>query len=317
MDALTHQAMTQSTTQPISTSSRQETNRSNQVSQSARQPVNPSTRQEADKSIPLIVTKPKFRKATFQLSNAVLERLDRSHLQLQLDLGKGNAPYKEVIVEEFIHGTEFTFDTITINGKIRFFNVELYRPDMLTARSREDIAPQTISLRNLDQPHFKRAFDMGQRVITALGYHTGFTHMEWFLKPDGDVVFGEIAGRPPGGNSGEMMNYTCDCDIYNAWAEAMISGRISQQITRKYNVAMIFKRAHGQGRIKAIEGLAQLQQQLGDSLLRADLLPIGARRRNWKQTLLSDGFVMLRHPDEAVTLKMADMVDKHLTIYAG
>ena len=40
------------------------------------------------------------RKSTFQLSEEVLKQLDRYHLQLQL--GKADAPYKEVIVEEAI-----------------------------------------------------------------------------------------------------------------------------------------------------------------------------------------------------------------------
>jgi hypothetical protein len=43
-----------------------------------------------------------LRKATFQLNEALLERLDTFLLQLQLQLGKANAPYKEVIVEEAI-----------------------------------------------------------------------------------------------------------------------------------------------------------------------------------------------------------------------
>ncbi|MBD1848518.1 hypothetical protein [Leptolyngbya sp. FACHB-711] len=47
-------------------------------------------------------SKPTIRKATFQISDAVLQQLDTFHLQLQLELGKANAPYKEVIVEEAI-----------------------------------------------------------------------------------------------------------------------------------------------------------------------------------------------------------------------
>ncbi|WP_197090207.1 hypothetical protein [Crocosphaera watsonii] len=39
---------------------------------------------------------------TFKIQESVVNRLDRLHLQLQLDLGKANAPYKEVIVEEAI-----------------------------------------------------------------------------------------------------------------------------------------------------------------------------------------------------------------------
>ena len=36
------------------------------------------------------------------MSQSVLEQLDTFHLQLQLELGKANAPYKEVLVEEAI-----------------------------------------------------------------------------------------------------------------------------------------------------------------------------------------------------------------------
>ncbi len=52
------------------------------------------TSQQVDKST--------IRKSTFQLSEEILKQLDRYHLQLQLDLGKADAPYKEIIVEEAI-----------------------------------------------------------------------------------------------------------------------------------------------------------------------------------------------------------------------
>ena len=47
------------------------------------------------------------------------------------------------------------------------------------------------------------------------------------------------------------------------------------------------------------------------------LLPVGAPRRDWRKTLVSDGFVMLRHPDLAATLEMADRVGSELELYAG
>ncbi len=34
----------------------------------------------------------------------------------------------EVSVEEFIEAEEFTFDTICVNGEIKFFNICRYRP---------------------------------------------------------------------------------------------------------------------------------------------------------------------------------------------
>lgn len=47
-------------------------------------------------------SKLELRKSTFQISQSILQQLDTLHLQLQLELGKSSAPYKEVIVEEAI-----------------------------------------------------------------------------------------------------------------------------------------------------------------------------------------------------------------------
>lgn len=40
------------------------------------------------------------RKSTFQINAKILDLLDKLHLNLQLEMGKANAPFKEVIVEE-------------------------------------------------------------------------------------------------------------------------------------------------------------------------------------------------------------------------
>jgi len=224
---------------------------------------------------------------------------------------------KEVSVEEFIQGQEYTFDTICANGEILFHNVSWYRPNPLTARTEEWISPQTIALKDLGAPHLAPGIDLGRRVLRALGFRSGFTHMEWFLTPKGEAVFGEIGGRPPGARSVDIMNYTCDADLFRGWAQAVVKGRISERIERRYNTAIICKRARGQGRIQRIVGLERLLAAFGDWVVSVDLVPVGSPRRNWKQTLLSDGYVILRHPDLARCCEMADRVGTDLQIYAG
>jgi hypothetical protein len=49
-----------------------------------------------------LVDKLTLKKATFQIDSQVLQQLDKLHLKLQLENGKAEAPYKEVIVEEAI-----------------------------------------------------------------------------------------------------------------------------------------------------------------------------------------------------------------------
>ena len=83
---LDSQQVNESIEQKTKRSARSQKPTSQQVSQLTSQPVN----------------KPTIRKATFQISEEVLGCLETFHLKLQLELGKGNAPYKEVIVEEAI-----------------------------------------------------------------------------------------------------------------------------------------------------------------------------------------------------------------------
>ncbi|MEO8277489.1 MAG: ATP-grasp domain-containing protein [Thermoanaerobaculia bacterium] len=224
---------------------------------------------------------------------------------------------RELSVEEFIDGEEFTFDTVSIAGRPAFYNVAWYRPRPLRARSEEWISPQVIALRDPDQPQLMRGVDMGFAVLSALGFESGFTHMEWYQKADGEVVFGEIGGRPPGAHQVDQMNYACDIDVFRGWADAVCFGRFRENVRRAYNVATIYKRAEGEGRIQRVEGLEAFKARHGSAIVWENLLPVGAPRRNWKQTLVSDGFVILRHPDLAVTLAMADEFGTDVRLFAA
>ncbi|MEO1083148.1 MAG: ATP-grasp domain-containing protein, partial [Acidobacteriota bacterium] len=106
------------------------------------------------------------------------------------------ASVHEVVLEEFIRGDEYTFDTLCANGEILFHSILRYRPTMLESRSQEWVSPQNMVLRDLDTPLFRRAYDFGASVLRALQFSTGITHMEWFHTPEGEIVFGEIAARP-------------------------------------------------------------------------------------------------------------------------
>ena len=221
-----------------------------------------------------------------------------------------------VSVEEFVDGEEYTFDTITIDGEIAYYNIAWYRPRPLIARSNEWISPQVIALRDVDDPQLAGGVRMGFDVIKALEFQTGMTHMEWYRKADGEVVFGEIGARPPGAHQVDQMKFACDFDVFRAWGSAVTRGTLGADIERRYNVATIYKRAQGVGRITRIEGTEQLQQRFGQHVVWNTLLPPGSRRRDWLQTLVSDGFIMLRHPELDETLAMADAVGSELQLFA-
>ncbi len=223
----------------------------------------------------------------------------------------------EVSVEEFIDGEEFTFDTVCAGGRVLYYNMSWYRPRPLEGKQKEWISPQAIALRDVHAEDLADGRAMGFAVLEALNFQTGFTHMEWYRKADGEVVFGEIGARPPGARMVDLMNFACDIDIYRGWAEALCHGGLSQQIERRYNAAIIFKRAQGNGIIHRIEGLDAIRRKFGSALMVEDLVPIGQPRRDWIQHQISDGYLIVRHPDLQTTMQLADDVGTHLQLYAG
>ncbi len=223
----------------------------------------------------------------------------------------------QVSVEEFVEGEDMTFDTVTIGGQVAHYNICRYRPRALETKQHEWLSPITFALRDVMAPELASGRAMGFAVLEALGFQTGYTHMEWYRKADGEAVFGEIAARPPGVRTVDLINYASDIDTYRGWAEAAVHGRWTQPIERRYNAAWVIKRAHGQGRIQRIEGLRPLLERFGPWVCDVDLLPVGAPRRNWQATLISDGMVFLRHPDLATLERMTELFAHELQLYAG
>jgi formate-dependent phosphoribosylglycinamide formyltransferase (GAR transformylase) len=227
----------------------------------------------------------------------------------------GHVP--EVSVEEYVAGDEFTFDTICADGRILYENVSFYRPRPIEEKKHEWISPSSVCLRRIDAPELQDGRRMGRAVLSALGFRTGFSHMEWYRRESGEVVFGEIGARPPGARLVDAMNYASDVDLFGGWAEAVVSGRISQPIERRYNAAIVCKRARGRGRIQRVEGLERLRAELGAGLAAVEILAPGTPRRDWQRTSVSDGFVIVRHPELQATFRMADRVARELQIIAG
>ena len=117
-------------------------------------------------------------------------------------------------------------------------------------------------------------------------------------------------------------------DIYTtvrtSWATRLtqpteygIADALSQDTTRRYNVAQVIKRAQGEGRISHVEGMEHLLAIMGEHIVNVDLLAVGQQRRDWKQVVLSDGLVVARHPDLHAVYAMADRIGTDLQMYAS
>ncbi len=226
----------------------------------------------------------------------------------------GHVP--EVSVEEFVDGDDFTFDTVCVNGEIVYRNIAYYRPRALVSREHGWISQQTICRRDIDSDAMAPGRVMGEAVLKEFGFRTGFTHMEWYRTADGEAVFGEIAARAPGVRTVDLMNYASDIDLFRGWAEATCHGTFGQPAGHQFWSAGIFKRANGEGIVRRIDGLDRLLAELGPHICAVELTPVGSPRRDWRTSVLADGFVMLRHPDHEVLREMADRVATEVQLYA-
>ena len=126
-----------------------------------------------------------------------------------------------------------------------------------------------------------------------------------------------IGGRAPGGGLTHGMNYSCDIDLFRGWAEAVCYGRLNQDTTKRYNAAMVFKRAEGDGIVRRIDGIGSLMARYGEHVASIDLVPIGAPRRDWRKVVTGDGWLVVRHPDLEATLQIADAFGSELRIVAS
>ena len=223
----------------------------------------------------------------------------------------------EVSVEEYVEGEEFTFDTVCAGGDILFHNVAWYRPKPLIARLNAWVSSQAIALRDTTQPEIAVGVELGRKVLQALGFQTGFTHMEWFRKADGEAVFGEIGARAPGARLVHAMNYAAETDLFAGWAEAVCYGRLSQNTEKRFNASLVFKRAEGNGTVRRYEGLDAILAKYGEHITSIELTPIGQPRRDWKKSTVGDGWIVARHPNLEIALEIANRLTTDLRIIAG
>ena len=115
------------------------------------------------------------------------------------------------------------------------------------------------------------------------------------------------------------MNYACDIDVFTGWAEAVVPRALHPARSSASTTPPGSSSApRAQGRIQRIEGLdAPHGGATASTSWCSTCFPVGAPRRNWKQTLISDGMIIVRHPDLQRTLEMADRFGTDLRMYAG
>jgi biotin carboxylase len=218
------------------------------------------------------------------------------------------------LAEEFLVGREFSFETITIGGEVRFQSFSRYFPGPLEVMETPWIQWVCMLPRDISGSEFDDARAVGMRAIQVLGLETGVTHMEWFRRDDGSLAIGEIAARPPGANIVRMNSFAHDMDMYQAWARAVVHGAFDGPWERKYAVGCAFLRGAGRGRVVRVLGGARANELVGPLVVEAKLPAAGAPKSDSYE---GDGHVIVRHPDtEVVKRALATIIETVQVQYA-
>ena len=127
----------------------------------------------------------------------------------------------DYLFEEFINGQIITFDGLTNReGTPVFMNSLFYSSGIMETVLNDDLV-YYYTLREI--PSDVEA--LGRRTLEAFSVYERFFHFEYFRLPEtGELLALEVNMRPPGGLTTDMFNYSCDIDIYNAWA-SIIAGK--------------------------------------------------------------------------------------------
>ena len=206
------------------------------------------------------------------------------------------AAERQAVVEEFVAGDEFSFDTVSIRGRPVWHSLSYYLPAPLNVVDNPWIQWCVLIPREIDHPRFDDIRRVAFRALEVLGMGTGLSHMEWFRKADGSVLVSEVGARPPGAQITSLISYAHDIDFYRAWARLVVKDEFDPP-PHRFAAGGAYLRGQGQGRVKAVHGLAAVQRDLGHLIVESKLPQVGQPQSSSYE---GEGYILFRHPETAV-----------------
>ncbi len=224
---------------------------------------------------------------------------------------------RSVAVEEFIEGHEGFYDTISIDGRVVHDFVSHYYPNVLEAMRTRWISPQFVATNRLDGASaYDQVKAMGQKVIETLGIGTSATHMEWFFGPKG-LKFSEIGCRPPGVRAWDLYAAGNEIDIYREWAMAIVHGKPSRPLTRRYAAGIIALRPECDGTIRGYDGAEEVWSRFGGCILDSHMPHPGTPTQPVEAGYMANAWLRMKHPDYDTLRDMLDFVGRTLKVRAS
>lgn len=201
------------------------------------------------------------------------------------------SPDRPVLLEEFLVGQEFSFESVLVNGELVWHSIGRYDPTPLTVLENPWIQWCVVLPREIGGDEFSEIRRLGTAAVKALGLSTGLSHMEWFRRADGSVAISEVGARPPGAQIASLMSWAYDTDMYAAWARLVTHGDFDPP-ERLHAVGAAYLRAQGAGRtITSVTGIEDVSARTQSLVVESRLPQIGSPAAD---TYEGDGYVIVR-----------------------
>lgn len=152
----------------------------------------------------------------------------------------------QMIMEEFVDGELVSFDGICDSERNILFEIHHVFPRQVMNIVNEKL--DCFYWTEIDIP--QKLKEVGTAVVKNFPSNSRFFHLEFFvlnsdkngLGKKGDVVGLEVNMRSPGGPTLDMMDFSCDIDVYQLWANMICYGEARMNIEHKYYVVYASRR---------------------------------------------------------------------------
>lgn len=205
-------------------------------------------------------------------------------------------PQHPTLYEEFVFGTEYSFDSVMIGGRPVWHSISRYMPSPLEVLQNEWIQWCVILPRDVSGAEFDPIRHAAFAGLKALGLETGLSHMEWFRLQNNEIAVSEVGARPPGAQFTSLLSYAHDTDFYRAWPHLMVYDEFEPP-PRRYAAGAAYIRGQGRGRVRRITGLDEAQRRFGSLVVEAKLPHEGQPPSGSYE---GDGYIIVRHADTDV-----------------
>ncbi|MDY3051628.1 MAG: ATP-grasp domain-containing protein [Ndongobacter sp.] len=141
-----------------------------------------------------------------------------------------NTDPQPFVIEEFVDAPIVTYDGLTdAQGNIVYCSSMRFDQPILSM-----VKPGRDFTYYVERTIPQELEQLGRRCVQAFGVRERFFHFEFFRRAEGSLCALEVNLRPPGGYTMDMWDYAGDFDVYAAYAEVLLTGRMKEEPTRPY-----------------------------------------------------------------------------------